>query len=91
MADDAIPDEPTILRFRQLLVNHQLPEQLVALVRGLLEAQGLLMKPGTLVDGTIINAPSSTKNAMGTRDPEMQQTRKGKNGYFGRFYPLPRR
>ena len=91
MADDAISDEPTILRFRQLLANYQLPEQLVALVRGLLEAQGLLMKPGTLVDGTIINAPSSTKNAMGTRDPEMQQTRKGKNSCFGRFYPLPRR
>ena len=83
LADDAIPDETTILRFRQLLVDHQLPEQIFALVRGLLEAQGLLMKTGTIVDATIINAPSSTKNATGTRDPEMKQTRKGKMWYFG--------
>lgn len=83
LADDAIPDETTILRFRQLLVDHHLPEQIFAVVRGLLEAQGLLMKTGTIVDATIINAPSSTKNATGTRDPEMKQTRKGKMWYFG--------
>ncbi|HVZ31295.1 MAG TPA: IS5 family transposase [Polyangiaceae bacterium] len=83
LADEAIPDETTILRFRQLLVDHQLPEQIFALVRALLEAQGLLMKTGTIVDATIINAPSSTKNATGTRDPEMKQTRKGKMWFFG--------
>ncbi len=83
LGDDAIADETTILRFRQLLVDHQLPEQIFALVHALLETQRLLMKPGTIVDATIINAPSSTKNATGTRDPEMKQTRKGKMWYFG--------
>lgn len=76
-----MPDETTILRFRRLLETHQLPEQLFALVRGLLETKGLLMKTGTIVDATIISAPSSTKNATGTRDPEMKQVRKGNNWY----------
>lgn len=83
LADDALPDETTILRFRRLLETHHLPEQIFALVRGLLEAEGLLMKTGTIVDATILNAPSSTKNATGTRDPEMKQTRKGNMWYFG--------
>lgn len=83
LGDDAVPDETTILRFRHLLEQHHLTEQLFALVRGLLEAKGLLMKTGTIVDATIISAPSSTKNATGTRDPEMHQTRKGKTWYFG--------
>jgi IS5 family transposase len=83
LSDDAVPDESTILRFRHLLEAHHLTEQIFALVRGLLEAKGLLMKTGTIVDATIISAPSSTKNATGTRDPEMHQTRKGKMWYFG--------
>lgn len=83
LSDDAIPDETTILRFRHLLEEHHLTEQLFALVRGLLEAKGLLVKRGTIVDATILSAPSSTKNATGTRDPEMHQTRKGTMWYFG--------
>lgn len=83
LSDDAIPDESTILRFRRLLETHRLTEQVFALVRGLLEAKGLLVKSGTIVDATIISAPSSTKNATQTRDPEMRQTKKGKTWYFG--------
>jgi IS5 family transposase len=83
LGEDAVPDESTILRFRHLLETHQLPEQIFALVRGLLETKGLLMKTGTIVDATIIHAPSSTKNATGTRDPEMRQGKKGKAWYFG--------
>jgi IS5 family transposase len=83
LGEDAVPDESTILRFRHLLEAHRLPEQIFALVRGLLEGKGLLMKTGTIVDATIISAPSSTKNASRTRDPEMKQTRKGKSWYFG--------
>ena len=83
LGDDAIPDETTILHFRHLLEQHQLTEQLFALVRGLLESKGLLLKSGTIVDATIITAPSSTKNATATRDPEMRQGKKGKTWYFG--------
>jgi IS5 family transposase len=83
LGEDAIPDESTILHFRHLLEAHQLTEAMFALVRGLLESRGLLLKSGTVVDATIIAAPSSTKNATDTRDPEMKQVRKGKNWYFG--------
>jgi IS5 family transposase len=83
LSDDAIPDETTILHFRHLLEQHRLTEQLFALVRGLLESRGLLLKSGTIVDATIITAPSSTKNATETRDPEMRQGRKGNTWYFG--------
>lgn len=83
LSDDAVPDETTILHFRHLLERHQLTEQLFAAVRGLLETKGLLVKSGTIVDATIVSAPSSTKNAAGTRDPEMRQVRKGKQWYFG--------
>lgn len=83
LADDPVPDETTILHFRHLLQRHRLTEQVFAAVRGLLETKGLLLKAGTIVDATIISAPSSTKNATGTRDPEMKQTRKGKTWYFG--------
>lgn len=71
-----IPDETTILRFRHLLERHQLTEQIFALVRGLLEQKRLLLKSGTIVDATIIDAPPSTKNAEATRDPEMKQGKK---------------
>lgn len=83
LSDDAIPDETTILRFRHLLEEHRLTERLFEAVRGLLEEKGLLLKAGTIVDATILSAPSSTKNATRTRDPEMKQTRKGKMWYFG--------
>lgn len=81
--EDVLPDETTILRFRHLLEAHGLTEAMFAGVRAHLEAKGLLLKSGTIVDATIINAPSSTKNATGTRDPEMRQTRKGKTWHFG--------
>ncbi len=83
LSDDAIPDETTILRFRHLLEEHRLTERLFEAVRGLLEEKGLLLKAGTIVDATILSAPSSTKNASRQRDPEMKQARKGKMWYFG--------
>ncbi|MBX3674586.1 MAG: IS5 family transposase [Burkholderiales bacterium] len=83
LAEDKIPDESTILRFRHLLEEHQLTQAIFLEVRGLLEDKGLLLKSGTIVDATIIAAPSSTKNAEGKRDPEMRQTRKGKDWHFG--------
>ncbi len=83
LGEDTVPDESTILRFRHLLEAHQLTAQMFAAVRTLLEEKRLLLKAGTIVDATILAAPSSTKNATGTRDPEMRQTRKGKQWYFG--------
>ena len=80
---DLVPDETTILRFRHLLEKHQLTEKLFAEVRQLLEEKQLLLKSGTIVDATIIAAPPSTKNAAKERDPEMKQTRKGKQWHFG--------
>ena len=78
-----IPDESTILRFRHLLEEHKLTEQIFSEIRSLLEEKRLLLKSGTIVDATLIAAPPSTKNAEGKRDPEMHQARKGKNLYFG--------
>lgn len=83
LAEDAIPDESTILRFRHLLEQHRLTEQIFAEIRTLLEEKRLLLKSGTIVDATIIAAPPSTKNAEGKRDPEMHQTKKGKDWHFG--------
>jgi len=83
LVEDAIPDESTILRFRHLLEQHKLTEAIFAQIRSLLEAKRLLLKSGTIVDATIIAAPSSTKNAEGKRDPEMHQTKKGKDWHFG--------
>jgi IS5 family transposase len=83
LVEDAVPDETTILRFRHLLEKHQLTEQIFAKVRALLDHKRLLLKSGTIVDATIIEAPPSTKNAEKARDPEMHQTRKGKNWHFG--------
>jgi IS5 family transposase len=76
LAQDAIPDETTILNFRHLLEKHQLTEKIFAEVRQLLEEKRLLLKSGTIVDATIISAPSSTKNASKSRDPEMRQGKK---------------
>ncbi len=81
--DSRLPDESTILRFRHLLERHKLAEQILATVNDLLQAKGLLLKAGTVVDATLIAAPSSTKNASGERDPEMHQTKKGNQWYFG--------
>jgi IS5 family transposase len=78
-----LPDESTILRFRHLLEKHGLAAQMFAAVNATLTAQGLLLKTGSVVDATLIHAPSSTKNSTGTRDPEMHQTKKGNNWYFG--------
>jgi IS5 family transposase len=83
LGDDAVPDESTILRFRHLLEKHGLTKAIFNAVADLLQERRLLLCSGTIVDATIISAPSSTKNATATRDPEMKQTRKGRNFYFG--------
>jgi IS5 family transposase len=80
---DAIPDETTILNFRHLLEAKGLAAAIFAEVNGLLAERGLLLRQGTLVDATLIAAPSSTKNREGKRDPEMSQTKKGNQWYFG--------
>jgi len=78
-----LPDESTILRFRHLLERHGLAQKMFTAVNDLLRDKGLLLKAGTMVDATLIAAPSSTKNASGERDPEMHQTKKGNQWYFG--------
>lgn len=78
-----LPDESTILRFRHLLEKHNLGDAILATVNAILQRQGMLLKTGTVVDATLIAAPSSTKNASGERDPEMHQTKKGNQWYFG--------
>jgi IS5 family transposase len=83
LAEDVIPDESTILRFRHLLEEHRLTEKIFGAIRALLEERRLLLKSGTIVDATIIAAPPSTKNAEKARDPEMHQGRKGKEWHFG--------
>ena len=84
---DTIPDESTICLFRHLLEEHRLPDQIFAEVKALLTERGLMMSEGTIVDATIINAPSSTKNKNKERDPEMHQTKKGNQWYFGTGWP----
>lgn len=83
LGDNAVPDETTILNFRRLLERHRLTEAIFKSVNKLLSDQRLLLKSGTLVDATIISAPSSTKNEDRERDPEMSQTRKGNQWVFG--------
>src|ERR1700692_2612996 len=80
---EPVPDETTVCKFRHLLEEHELGERLFERVGEHLQAKGLRLSTGTIVDATIINAPSSTKNARQERDPEMHQTRKGKQWYFG--------
>ena len=80
---ERVPDATTLLKFRRLLEQHKLGEALFARVGEVLQAQGLKLGTGTIVDATIISAPSSTKNADKKRDPEMHQTRKGQQWYFG--------
>lgn len=81
--DDRLPDESTILRFRHVLEKHKLSERILATVNLLLGAKGLMLRSGTVVDATLISAPSSTKNASGERDPEMHQSKKGQQWFFG--------
>ena len=80
---EPIPDESTILHFRHLLERHQLGQGLFAEIKDHLEEQGVRLREGTIVDATIIEAPSSTKNRTGQRDPEMRQTKKGNQYHFG--------
>jgi transposase, IS5 family len=80
---EAVPDATTLLNFRHLLEAHQLTPAIFAEVGALLSERKLLMREGTIVDATIIAAPSSTKNARKERDPEMHQTKKGNQWYFG--------
>jgi IS5 family transposase len=81
--DDRLPDESTILRFRHALEKHHLAEQILVTINTLLRDRGLMLKSGTVVDATLISASSSTKNASGERDPEMKQSKKGQQWYFG--------
>jgi len=83
MISDRIPDETTILAFRHLLEKHNLGEQIFQTVKAHLKEHGMAMKQGTIIDATLIAAPSSTKNKAGERDPEMHQTCKGKQWHFG--------
>ena len=78
-----LPDETTILNFRHLLERHSLGEFLLREINAHLESQGLRLREGTIVDASIIEAPSSTKNRAGERDPEMHQTKKGNQWHFG--------
>jgi IS5 family transposase len=83
MISDRIPDETTILAFRHLLEKNDLGKQIFEVVKAHLKANGMAMKQGTIIDATLIAAPSSTKNKKGERDPEMHQTKKGNQWYFG--------
>lgn len=83
MISDRIPDETTILAFRHLLEKHDLGRRIFEVVKAHLKANGMAMKQGTIVDATLIAAPSSTKNEKKERDPEMHQTKKGNQWYFG--------
>jgi len=81
--DDRVPDETTILRFRRVLEKHKLAPKVLQTINDLLRSKGLMLRAGTVVDATLIAAPSSTKNADGERDPEMKQSKKGNQWYFG--------
>src|SRR5271170_4137729 len=78
-----VPDETTVCKFRHLLEAHNLGEEILGRVNLHLQAKGVRITTGTIVDATLIHAPSSTKNREQSRDPEMHQTKKGKNWYFG--------
>lgn len=80
---ERLPDESTILRFRHLLEQHDLSIRIMGAINATLADKGLLLKTGSVVDATLIAAPSSTKNSTGERDPEMHQTKKGNQWHFG--------
>jgi IS5 family transposase len=83
LSAEGVPDATTLLKFRRLLETHDLCRGLFAAINADLTARGLLLREGTLVDATLIAAPPSTKNAQKQRDPEMHQTKKGNQWYFG--------
>jgi IS5 family transposase len=83
LISDRIPDETTILAFRHLLEKEDLGQQIFETVMAHLKQRGMAMKQGTIIDATLISAPSSTKNKTGERDPEMHQTKKGNHWYYG--------
>jgi IS5 family transposase len=83
LAREAAPDATTLLRFRRLLEQHDLARSIFDAINTHLAAKGLMLREGTIVDATIIAAPSSTKNQDGKRDPEMHQVKKGNQWYFG--------
>ena len=83
MIEDRIPDETTILNFRHLLEEHRIAEKILETVNQSLREKGVMLREGTILDATIINAPSSTKNKKGERDPEMHSVAKGKQWFFG--------
>ena len=81
--NEPVPDETTILRFRRVLEKHKLAPKILETINDLLRSKGLMLRAGTVVDATLIAAPSSTKNTQGERDPEMKQSKKGGQWYFG--------
>ena len=83
LGGESVPDATTLLKFRHLLEENELTRAIFEEIGRHLKAKQLMMKEGTIVDATIISAPSSTKNAEGRRDPQMHQTRKGNQWYFG--------
>ncbi len=83
LGEERAPDETTILNFRHLLEKHGLAPKILETINRHLEQAGVKVQTGTIVDATIIHAPSSTKNSKGERDPEMRQTKKGNQWYFG--------
>ncbi|MEX1317183.1 MAG: IS5 family transposase, partial [Synechococcaceae cyanobacterium] len=83
LLSDRIPDETAILAFRHLLEKHELGEQIFETVKAHLKDRGMAMQQGTIIDATLIAAPSSTKNKAGERDPEMHQAKNGNQWYFG--------
>ncbi len=82
-SDEQVPDATTLLRFRHMLEEHEIAQKIFADVRDRLDKAGLMMHGGSIVDATIIKAPSSTKNKDKSRDTEMRQTKKGSNWHFG--------
>jgi len=83
LGNEPVPDETTICKFRHLLEAHNLGERIFREVNAHLESRGMRLSEGTIVDATIINAPSSTKNREKKRDPDMHSTKKGNQFYFG--------
>lgn len=83
LLSDSVPDETTIMRFRHLLEEHNLQEQFFEIINQSLAEKGFLMKKGSIVDATLIDAPTSTKNKEGKRDPAMSSTKKAGQWYFG--------
>ena len=83
LSHESAPDATTLLNFRHLLESHQLTETIFNTINGHLAAKGLLLREGTIVDATLIAAPPSTKNKKGQRDPDMHQSKKGKQWHFG--------